>query len=124
MFDLTRKSDTSPLFEIALVLARVAVLNRSRVRARVAVVPKSRQACARAACMALRRRGLPFGSPPPVLAAMVISLDNLLKIFCNSRVQRNVFQDDKRARGATQNLGYAPLNRAGEGRVELRDCLI
>jgi hypothetical protein len=30
--------------------------------------------------IALRRRGL-LGSPPPVLAAMVISLDNLLKIF-------------------------------------------
>src|SRR5437660_12515295 len=36
---------------------------------------------ARAARMALRRRGLPLGSPPPVLAAMVISFDNLLKIL-------------------------------------------
>src|SRR5947208_14518793 len=36
---------------------------------------------ARAASMALRRRGLPFGSPPPLFAAMVISLDNLLKIL-------------------------------------------
>src|SRR5205823_14530972 len=36
--------------------------------------------CARAAWIALRRRGFPVGSPP-VLAAMVISLDNLLKIF-------------------------------------------
>src|SRR6266576_5653100 len=31
--------------------------------------------------MALRSRGLPLGSPPPVLAAMVISFDNLLKIL-------------------------------------------
>src|ERR1700686_1614869 len=30
---------------------------------------------------ALRRRRLPFGSPPPVFAAMVISFDNLLKIL-------------------------------------------
>src|SRR6266566_3092947 len=37
--------------------------------------------CPRAAWIALRRRGLPLGSPPPVLAAMVISLDNLLKIL-------------------------------------------
>jgi len=37
--------------------------------------------CARAAWIALRRRGLPLGSPPPVLAAMVISFDNLLKIL-------------------------------------------
>src|SRR4029450_13784438 len=36
---------------------------------------------ARAACIALRRRGLPFGSPPPVFDAMVISFDNLLKIL-------------------------------------------
>src|SRR5262245_21190648 len=36
---------------------------------------------ARAAKMALRRRGLPFGSPPPVFAARVISFDNLLKIL-------------------------------------------
>src|SRR5205809_5771282 len=36
---------------------------------------------ARAASMALRRRGLPFGSPPPVFTAMVISFDNLLKIL-------------------------------------------
>src|SRR4030095_7071591 len=31
--------------------------------------------------MALRRRGLPFGSPPPFFAAIEISLDNLLKIL-------------------------------------------
>src|ERR1044072_1672450 len=37
--------------------------------------------CARAARMALRRRGLAFGSPPPVFAAIVISFDNLLKIL-------------------------------------------
>src|SRR6266496_6397273 len=37
--------------------------------------------CPRAAWIALRRRGLPLGSPPPVLAAMVISFDNLLKIL-------------------------------------------
>src|SRR5207253_5431339 len=37
--------------------------------------------CARAAWIALRRRGLPFGSPPPAFAAMVISFDNLLKIL-------------------------------------------
>src|SRR5882724_9513668 len=37
--------------------------------------------CARAAWIALRRRGFPLGSPPPVLAAMVISFDNLLKIL-------------------------------------------
>src|ERR1700726_4185303 len=37
--------------------------------------------CARADWMALRRRRLPFGSPPPVFAAMVISFDNLLKIW-------------------------------------------
>src|SRR5207253_5594776 len=37
--------------------------------------------CARAAWMALRKRRLPFGSPPPVFAAMVISFDNLLKIL-------------------------------------------
>src|SRR6202030_3835973 len=37
--------------------------------------------CARADWMALRRRGLPLGSPPPVFAAMVISFDNLLKIL-------------------------------------------
>src|SRR4029453_14032541 len=37
--------------------------------------------CARAAWMGLRRRGLPFGSPPPLFAAMVISFDNLLKIL-------------------------------------------
>src|SRR5437899_4581261 len=36
---------------------------------------------ARAAWIALRRRGLPLGSPPPVFAAMVISFDNLLKIL-------------------------------------------
>src|SRR6185503_8164209 len=36
---------------------------------------------ARAARMALRRRGLPFGSPPPLFAAIVISLENLLKIL-------------------------------------------
>src|SRR6266576_1038384 len=36
---------------------------------------------ARAAWMALRNRGLAFGSPPPVFAAMLISLDNLLKIW-------------------------------------------
>src|SRR5258708_22602067 len=35
----------------------------------------------RAAWIALRRRGLPFGSPPPRFAAMVISFDNLLKIL-------------------------------------------
>src|SRR6476661_11031730 len=35
----------------------------------------------RAARMALRRRGLPFGSPPPVFAARLISFDNLLKIL-------------------------------------------
>src|SRR6266567_4756140 len=35
----------------------------------------------RAARMALRRRGLPFGSPPPLFAAIVISFDNLLKIL-------------------------------------------
>src|SRR6266403_1967041 len=37
--------------------------------------------CVRAAWIALRRRGLPFGSPPPRFAAMVISFDNLLKIL-------------------------------------------
>src|ERR1700730_4772102 len=37
--------------------------------------------CARAAWMALRRRRLPVGSPPPAFAAMVISFDNLLKIL-------------------------------------------
>src|ERR1700730_5138252 len=37
--------------------------------------------CARAAWMALRRRGLALGSPPPVFAARVISFDNLLKIL-------------------------------------------
>src|SRR5438094_5543724 len=37
--------------------------------------------CARATWIALRSRGLPLGSPPPVLAAMVISFDNLLKIL-------------------------------------------
>src|SRR5215469_16635689 len=37
--------------------------------------------CALAARMALRRRGLAFGSPPPLFAAIVISLDNLLKIL-------------------------------------------
>src|SRR6478752_8446630 len=31
--------------------------------------------------IALRRRGLAFGSPPPVFAARVISFDNLLKIL-------------------------------------------
>src|ERR1043166_8713598 len=31
--------------------------------------------------MALRRRGLAVGSPPPLFAAMVISFDNLLKIL-------------------------------------------
>src|SRR4029434_8015699 len=36
---------------------------------------------ARAASIALRRRGLPFGSPPPLFAARVISFDNLLKIL-------------------------------------------
>src|SRR2546421_8051754 len=36
---------------------------------------------ARAAWIALRRGGLPLGSPPPLLAAMVISFDNLLKIL-------------------------------------------
>jgi hypothetical protein len=30
--------------------------------------------------MALRRRGLPAGSPPPIFAAIAISLENLLKI--------------------------------------------
>src|SRR5207248_8162775 len=35
----------------------------------------------RAAWIALRRRGLPAGSPPPVLAAMLISFENLLKIL-------------------------------------------
>jgi hypothetical protein len=30
--------------------------------------------------MALRSRALPFGSPPPLFAAMLISFDNLLKI--------------------------------------------
>src|SRR2546423_5135700 len=34
---------------------------------------------ARAESMALRRRALPFGSPPPVFAAMVISRESLLK---------------------------------------------
>src|SRR5256714_13555545 len=34
---------------------------------------------ARAERMALRRRALPFGSPPPVLAAIVISRESLLK---------------------------------------------
>src|SRR6476646_8164212 len=34
---------------------------------------------ARAERIALRRRGLPLGSPPPVFAAIVISFDNLLK---------------------------------------------
>src|SRR2546423_6444361 len=34
---------------------------------------------ARAERMALRSRALPFGSPPPVFAAMVISRDSLLK---------------------------------------------
>src|SRR5262245_16305348 len=37
--------------------------------------------CARAAWIALRRRGLALGSPPPVFDAMVISFDNLLKIL-------------------------------------------
>src|SRR5437763_9109626 len=37
--------------------------------------------CARATWIALRKRGLPFGSPPPVFAARVISFDNLLKIL-------------------------------------------
>src|SRR5437588_2214573 len=37
--------------------------------------------CSRADWMALRRRGFPSGSPPPVFAAMVISLENLLKIW-------------------------------------------
>src|SRR5881275_3655381 len=37
--------------------------------------------CVRAAWIALRRRGLPLGSPPPRFAAMVISFDNLLKIL-------------------------------------------
>src|SRR4029078_4553841 len=36
---------------------------------------------ARAARMALRRRGLPFGSPPPLFAAIVVSLENLRKIL-------------------------------------------
>src|ERR1700748_3045677 len=36
---------------------------------------------ARAARMALRKRGLALGSPPPVFAARVISFDNLLKIL-------------------------------------------
>src|SRR3954462_1890930 len=35
----------------------------------------------RAVWMALRRRGLPVGSPPPILAAMLISFDNLLKML-------------------------------------------
>src|SRR5437899_2580158 len=35
--------------------------------------------CARAAWIALRRRGLALGSPPPVFAAIEISFDNLLK---------------------------------------------
>src|SRR2546423_4292155 len=34
---------------------------------------------ARAERMALRSRAFPFGSPPPVLAAMLISRDSLLK---------------------------------------------
>src|SRR5256885_12259908 len=34
---------------------------------------------ARAERTALRRRAFPFGSPPPVLAAIVISRDSLLK---------------------------------------------
>src|SRR6266550_1171509 len=37
--------------------------------------------CARAAWIALRRRGLALGSPPPAFAAMVISFDNLLNIL-------------------------------------------
>src|SRR5213593_3207070 len=37
--------------------------------------------CALAAWIALRRRGLALGSPPPAFAAMVISFDNLLKIL-------------------------------------------
>src|SRR5207244_484743 len=36
---------------------------------------------ARAVWIALRKRGLPFGSPPPVFAAILISFDNLLKIW-------------------------------------------
>src|SRR5437879_415304 len=36
--------------------------------------------CARAAWIALRKRGFPLGSPPPVFAAMVLSFDSLLKI--------------------------------------------
>src|SRR4026209_2323 len=44
--------------------------------------------CALAARMALRRRGFPFGSPPTLFAAMVISVDNLLKIL--PRVASNV----------------------------------
>src|SRR5437868_1716258 len=36
---------------------------------------------ARAAIVALRNRGFPFGSPPPLFAAIEISLDSLLKIF-------------------------------------------
>src|SRR6516164_11335628 len=37
--------------------------------------------CVRAAWIALRRRGFALASPPPVFAAIVISFDNLLKIF-------------------------------------------
>src|ERR1043166_6534399 len=37
--------------------------------------------CSRADWIALRRRGFPEGSPPPIFAAMLISLDNLLKIL-------------------------------------------
>src|SRR6266404_6886890 len=37
--------------------------------------------CERAAWTALRSRGLAFGSPPPVFAAILISFDSLLKIL-------------------------------------------
>src|SRR5689334_17286554 len=37
--------------------------------------------CDRASWIALRKRGFPAGSPPPVLAARLISFDSLLKIL-------------------------------------------
>src|SRR4051794_2946599 len=36
--------------------------------------------CARAISITLRNRALPAGSPPPILAATLISFENLLKI--------------------------------------------
>src|SRR2546423_14576738 len=84
---------------------------------------------ARAASMALRRRGLPFGSPPPILAAMVISLDNLLKILprfasiaplkrltfdhllCPAIMRGVIFLDYKFCLTINSNLGTAAIAR-------------